>query len=62
MKLNSNKCKFLVCGYKFESMICKIENAQVIETHMAKLLGIQVDSELTFNSHMKTSCQKRLKN
>ena len=40
MKLNSNKCKVLVCGHKFES-------AQVIETHMVKLLGIQIDSELT---------------
>ena len=23
----------LVCGHKFENMTCKIENAQVIETH-----------------------------
>ena len=58
MKLNSSKCKVLVCGHKFETMICKIENAQVIETHMVKLLGIQIDSELTFNSHIKTLCKK----
>ena len=27
MKLNSSKCKVLVCRQKFENMICKIENA-----------------------------------
>ena len=58
MKLNSSKCKLMVCGHKFESMICKIENDQVIETHTVRLLGIQIDSELTFNSHMKTLCKK----
>ena len=58
MKLNSSKCKLLVCGHKFESMICKIENAQVIETHIVKLLGIQIDTELTFNSQIKTLCKK----
>ena len=37
MKLKSNTCKVLVCGHKFESMICKILNDQVIETHIVKL-------------------------
>ena len=58
MKLNSSKCKLLVCGHKFESMICKIANAQVIETHIVKLLGIQIDTELTFNIQIKTLCKK----
>ena len=38
MKLNSRKCHRLVCGHKFECMICNIENPQVIETHVVKLL------------------------
>ena len=58
MKLNSSECKLLVCGHEFESMICKIENAQLIETHIVKLLGIQIDTELTFNSQIKTLCKK----
>ena len=37
MKLNLSKCKVLVYGHKLENMICNIENAQVIETHMVKL-------------------------
>ena len=48
MKLNSSKCHLLVCGHKFESMILKIDNTMVIETHLVKLLGMRIDSDLTF--------------
>ena len=58
MKLNSKKCHLLVCGHKFEGMICKIENTMVIETHLVKLLGITIESELTFNKHMAIVCKK----
>ena len=58
MKLNSKKCHLLVCGHKYESMICKIGNTQIIETHLVKLLGIKIDSELTFNKHMEIVCKK----
>ena len=58
MKLISSKCEVLVCGHTFESMICKIENAQVMETHIVKLLGIQIDTELTFNIEINTLCNK----
>ena len=51
MKLNSDKYNLLVCGHKFECMICQIENSHVIETHLAKLLGIKIESELTFNNY-----------
>ena len=47
MKLNSSKCNLLVCGNKFECMICKIDNSLVIEAHNVKLLGIQIDSWFT---------------
>ena len=46
MKLNSGKCHLLVCGHKHESMICKIETAQVIEEDSVKLLGISIDRSL----------------
>ena len=58
MKLNSDKCHLLVCGHKFESMICKIDDTQVIETNIVKLLGIQIESKLTFKNHMETICKK----
>ena len=56
MKLNSSKCYLLVCGHKYEGMICKIDNMQVMETHLVKLLGIQ--SELTFNNYLETVCKR----
>ena len=57
MKLNSKKCHLLVCGHKFESMICNIGNAQVIETGQVRLLGISIDSELSFENHMNSILQ-----
>ena len=30
MKLNSSKCHLLICGHKYESMIAKIGNEQII--------------------------------
>ena len=32
LKLNGSKCHLFICGHKFKSMICKIEDALVIET------------------------------
>ena len=58
MKLNSDKCNLLVCGHKFECMICKTENSHIIETHLVKLLGIKIESELTFNNYMEAVCKK----
>ena len=58
MKLNFSKCNLIVCGHKSESMICKIERELVIETHLVKLLGIRIESELTFNKHMEIVCKK----
>ena len=58
MRLNSGKCHLLVCGHKFESMICKVGDSQVIETHRVKLLGINIESELTFNHQLGNMCKK----
>ena len=62
MKLNSGKCHLIVCGHKFESMICKIKNSHIIESHIVKLLGIQIDSELTFNRYIEMICKKASQN
>ena len=58
MKLNSSKCHLLVCGHKFECMILKIGNSHVVESHLVKLLGIKIESELTFNKQMEITCKK----
>ena len=58
MKLNSTKCHLLVCGHKFECMLCEIRGSQIIETHLVKLLGANIESELTFKNHMGIVCRK----
>ena len=58
MKMNSDKCHLLVCGHKYELMIANIGNEQIIEKSTVKLLGINIDSELTFNNHLNTICRK----
>ena len=58
MKLNSNKCHLLVCGHKYECMLCKINKTQIIEAHFVKLLGVTIESELTFQHHTETVCKK----
>ena len=58
MNLNAKKCHLIVCGHKFENMICTVDNSQVIESPVVKLLGIQIDSELKFDRYIETICKK----
>ena len=58
MRLNYSKCHLIVCGHKYESMICKIGNTQVIETHLVKRLGMKIEPELTFYKQMEIVCKK----
>ena len=39
-------------------MILKIDNTIVIEKNLVKLLGIKIESELTFNKYMEMLCKK----
>ena len=42
MKLNSNRCKVLVCGHKFESVICKIVRNHEVQTIVNALYASKV--------------------
>ena len=57
MKLNSSKCKLLVCGHKFGCMIGNVGNSDVIEAHEVNLLGVKIQSDLTFKSHLGKICK-----
>ena len=56
MKLNSSKCHLLVCGHKYECMLCDVRHSEEIEKHKVKLLGVWIDSDLSFDDHMSNIC------
>ena len=57
-KLNPDKCHILTSGFKHEVMIANIENALVIEGEKVRLLGIDIDTKLSFSGHIESICKK----
>ena len=49
MKLNAEKCEFLITGHRCEHLWLNIGETQVWEKNQVKLLGITIDNELTFD-------------
>ena len=58
MKMYPDKCHLLDSGLKYELMIANIGNEQIIESNIVKLLGISIDSKLSFNDHLNNICKK----
>ena len=57
MKLNQSKCHFLTCGSS-EHLWIKVGKEMIWESQTEKLLGMTVDKNLNFNSHLKKLCTK----
>ena len=58
MKLNVDKCHLLVGGSKNENVTAKISGFEITESKKEKLLGIEIDNELTLNEHVLKLCKK----
>ena len=58
MKLNEDKCHFFVSGHKSEYIWAKIGHTQLWEQNNVKLLGVNIDSKLSFNTHVSSLCVK----
>ena len=50
IKLNENKCHFLLSGYKHEMTFAKIGQSRIWGKQ--KLLGVTVDKHLKFEEHI----------
>ena len=62
MKLNAEKCEFLITGHRFEHLWLNVGETQVCEKNQVKLLGITIENELKFNDHItKTCCEANSK-
>ena len=46
MKLNDEKCEFVITGYRFEHLWLNVGETQVCKKNQVKLLGITIDNEL----------------
>ena len=60
LTLNADKCHLLASGHKNEAMFAKVGDALIWEENAVKLLGLIIDSGLTFNNHVKAICKKAL--
>ena len=58
MKLNSDKCKFLLMGNKTQHVFLNIEGNKIWESNSAKLLGIEIQNTLKFDGHLSGICTK----
>ena len=58
MKLNEEKCHFIVAGHKYEHIWENVGQTMIWEQNKVKLLGVNIDSKLSFNDHVTSLCVK----
>ena len=58
MKLNEGKCHLLISGFKHEVLWANIGGKKIWEGKEEKLLGLYIDRDLTFTSHIANICAK----
>ena len=57
-KLNQDKCHFLISGNVIEHLWEKVGDELIWESDEEKLLGVTIDKNLNFSSHLNTLCKK----
>ena len=58
MKLNQDKCHFLISGNTPEHLWVTLGEHKIWESHEEKLLGLTIDKNLNFNAHLSNICKK----
>ena len=58
MKLNEDKCHFLLAGNTLEHLWVKVGEQVIWESAKERLLGLVIDKELNFDKHLMILCKK----
>ena len=58
LRLNREKCHFMVFGDKSNDLTLQIETTPIVESREQKLLGITLDKKLAFKTHIESLCKK----
>ena len=57
MKLNQDKCHFIISGNIIEHIWAKVGGELIWESAEVKLLGVTIDKNLNFNSYLSIVCK-----
>ena len=57
MKLNEDKCHFIISGYKHEIMFANIGESRIWEKGQQKFLGVTIDKNPKFQNHILKQCK-----
>ena len=58
IKINEDKCHFLLSGYKHEKMFANTVQSRIWESGKQKLLGVTINKHLKFEEHIVKQCKK----
>ena len=58
MKLNQDKCHFLLSEHKYGIIWADIGHTKIWESRKQKLLGIIIDRNLRFDKYVLNQCKK----
>ena len=58
IKLNEDKCHFLLAGNTPEHLWVKVGEQLIWESAKERLLGLVIDKELNFDKHLMILCKK----
>ena len=53
MKMNEDKCHFLIAGNKYEHLWIRVGHSQIRESQSEKILGVTIGRNLKFEEHVK---------
>ena len=58
MKLNQDKCHFLISEHKYQTLFVNVGETKIWESNQQKPLGILIDRDLKYDEYVLSQCKK----